>query len=682
MTTNESTIRICGWMQFKNQVTNEKVTTPAIATVESRPVNYGEKERLSLQIRSPFTEKSGTWDEIKHDCWVQAKIEEAKQWYAVGFTPNDPEIKTVVTKKIDELLKSNDREQGKKKTADRRLSTCRFDEWLKGWATDLVWDPFQYLEASPKIISSMVNEGLLCLDLEENLLHWLDQPPSFTAAKVYSGNKTWQKKESQQKAPEGVPSEDLSSKKESVSDALVQAKNDHNASGVQKNESDLQSVKKDQPLNKEEVINTSSNDMFYLNESIQDLNGVEDYYIPLRESDLPLMEPEFIPTEYGEDVFSAEIRQDIDHINTPSIEQVSENQEQLKENQGQNVLIESEEINIQNNRSNDESTLIEEEKEEEKEEESEKDLIEESIFGGKDLPNFADIVKFNEISNDKKSKEVIDSIKNEESIPYSNGNTPVESSRAKSSSEIYREPLKFSFARYPSQQPDGSIDWTKALLACEGFMQTQAFNLARNHRRATRPDKNKQQSLYSMDILLDLTIESIPFTLLGENPKPRFELELEDSKRLDCVNFALFALGKDSNGVGRNIASVARTKFYREKIAEIFAKSAKIPYSLTSETSTNWIQLSAGPLREDATKVDPDRGLIQWRQPHSEPPCLLCAQLVDEEAKEKIKKGCEGFIKSLAQNKQVVESGSQLDVDPERPIAMLPPQNFFKGKKP
>lgn len=165
-----------GWLYFKNEQTQERLACPA-AAVERHRGRSG--SRMALVFKSPVTGEVGEWDELRHGVWASKRVEEARQWSPVSFFIQDPAAREPLERAVAASLADLPTPPTQEISAERRARRIRMDDWARGWALDLVWDPFHNLEVNShaKIIA-LQNEGVLPAPSPESAITaWLDQEP-------------------------------------------------------------------------------------------------------------------------------------------------------------------------------------------------------------------------------------------------------------------------------------------------------------------------------------------------------------------------------------------------------------------------------------------------------------------------------------------------------------------------
>ena len=526
---DDSPLQICGWMQFKHEHSGERVSAPAIASFVSRPINWGEKERMALALRSPVTDISGFWEEVRHDMWARGVVDEGKLWTPMGFKPNDPSVADAIGTRIADVLAHTPGEARKNKSPERRLGSCRFDEWFKGYCVDLVWDPLRDLEPTARTLAAMASEGLIHGDGFEMTQHWLGQPLSRLAERRPYANT---------QARPAAPSGDSKTSKTNATPAAKTA------------------ISMDAP--------------------------------PKAIAAAPIATP-IAAAPIATPVAAAPIARIASDASKKPISLMPEDDE------------------------------------------SDNDREARAIFGGPDLPNFSTIARASGSEQRWRS---------EPEAPQEQHQTPRRAPAAIREHENTR-PLSIHFGRYPRHGDDGAVDWSTALVAIDGFMEREAFDAVKRHRRAIRAGKagGRSESLYAIDALQDLLRAEVSFELDGSAPPSKMIAVGEHGERmLDTPNYALFSLSKSSDPVAYNIPALVRAKFYRDKLSELLSRAARTP--VAQSPSAGWIQLSTGPERVDATMAHPAEGLVKWSRAGGQP---MLAKLVDGADQEKLRRLCSNF---------------------------------------
>ena len=544
---DDSPLQICGWMQFKHEHSGERVSAPAIASFVSRPINWGEKERMALALRSPVTDISGFWEEVRHDMWARGVVDEGKLWTPMGFKPNDPSVADAIGTRIADVLAHTPGEARKNKSPERRLGSCRFDEWFKGYCVDLVWDPLRDLEPTARTLAAMASEGLIHGDGFEMTQHWLGQPLSRLAERRPYANT---------QARPAAPSGDSKTSKTNATPAAKTA------------------ISMDAP--------------------------------PKAIAAAPIATP-IAAAPIATPIAAAPIATPVAAapIATP--------------------VAAAPIARIASDASKKPISLMPED------DESDNDREARAIFGGPDLPNFSTIARASGSEQRWRS---------EPEAPQEQHQTPRRAPAAIREHENTR-PLSIHFGRYPRHGDDGAVDWSTALVAIDGFMEREAFDAVKRHRRAIRAGKagGRSESLYAIDALQDLLRAEVSFELDGSAPPSKMIAVGEHGERmLDTPNYALFSLSKSSDPVAYNIPALVRAKFYRDKLSELLSRAARTP--VAQSPSAGWIQLSTGPERVDATMAHPAEGLVKWSRAGGQP---MLAKLVDGADQEKLRRLCSNF---------------------------------------
>lgn len=164
-----------GWLYFRHERTQERVACPAVASERERGHSGG---RFALVFKSPLSAEIGEWDEHRHAAWSGKTIESARQWIPISFMIKDEASRSVIETEINALLSSNEEQSLKKSPPDRRARRIKLDDWAKGWALDLIWDPFQGLasDSFAKLKGLELMEGLTPEPLAEpDIAAWLSQ---------------------------------------------------------------------------------------------------------------------------------------------------------------------------------------------------------------------------------------------------------------------------------------------------------------------------------------------------------------------------------------------------------------------------------------------------------------------------------------------------------------------------
>lgn len=234
--------------------------------------------------------------------------------------------------------------------------------------------------------------------------------------------------------------------------------------------------------------------------------------------------------------------------------------------------------------------------------------LEASIFGGTDLPDFSSIARSNgQNFRQYQSTGTGESQADPKAYHLTSGST------APSRSEPAQE-LDLRFARFPRHEDDGHIDWNTALIASTSFLDGDVFNLAKRHWKASRIGASgRKESLYGIGFIEELARQNVGFSIDGVAPVDKFIQDGAGGRNLDTVNFLLNCFAKSSVPCAKNIASLARAQFFRQKIYDLFDKSPKMPIS-SDDFDPEALQLSPGPRHMGSTLVDAEIGTLRWGQ--------------------------------------------------------------------
>ena len=127
----------------------------------------------------------------------------------------------------------------------------------------------------------------------------------------------------------------------------------------------------------------------------------------------------------------------------------------------------------------------------------------------------------------------------------------------------------------------------------------------------------------------------------GREVEGKFLSQEKDRQALDATNFLLSAMARSPHQAVANIASLARAKFYRDKLSALISSAPREPSE--DDPTEGWIQLSPGPARRDATHAHALSGLVRWTKSGSP----MMARLAQEIDRSKLARLCEGY--ALAQ---------------------------------
>lgn len=169
--------RYLGWLYFINETTKERRVSPAIAVEQARGEAGG---RFALHFKSPVSEFVGEWDEQRHHAFTQGHVEEARAWTPISFMLQEDDIRVAIETEIGALLSSNEEQAAKRSTPTTRARRIKFDDWGKGWAQDLVWDPFQtFSDSYAKLKGLEHGEAIIPIGITDDLKNlWLSQEVS------------------------------------------------------------------------------------------------------------------------------------------------------------------------------------------------------------------------------------------------------------------------------------------------------------------------------------------------------------------------------------------------------------------------------------------------------------------------------------------------------------------------
>lgn len=677
-------LRICGWMQFKHQETGDVLNAPAIAVFLARPVSWGEKTRMALNSRSPLLEATGNWDEVRHATWVAGRVAEAKKWTPLGFTPNDPSIKPLLVEKIGLLLASNAREMAKKKAPERRIHLCRFDHWLNGWGTDLVWDPLKDLgvHTAPELLK-MSQEGLISGDDPEVCEHWLAQPVAQEAKKKAYGSRYPAKEPAAQNPRSSSPADSPPAGRAGLAQAANTATASPKApapipapapspiasrpaapaapsSPPQSSADPELSFFDDFPLaleNAAPAINQALPASEKPRAAIQpssppnDPSPFDDYPTvaelgespkqPAAGSGHEKLVNAMAPSDEFKSQPPATTAPEAPELDgetlgqEPSASQPSGSASQaLPETISPAPLVPSPAAEHRPHQPERQEALgarAEQAAMDAHQDIESDDSLAESIFGGSDLPDFSKIALATGAAIPRRPA----SAEPSPAPSPAPAATPAPASAAKSGA------IDFSFAKFPAHNDAGDIRWETCLLACSGYMPTEAFAVARRFQAGLRDKNGRQEIIYASGVLPALAAAGLPISVDGAAVADKFLSIADGRPKLDAANLLLASMAKSPHSKTANIASLARAKFYRDKIAALFSTAPREPAE--EPIAGGWIQLSAGPMRPEATQANPEAGAVRWFKDG----VSMAARLSEELDRAKLARLCEGYALAL-----------------------------------
>ena len=141
-----------GWLYLKNTQTSERVKVPACARLVERQTTQTDPQRFNIVYFLPQTGIVGDWDSQRIAAFKNDLAENLKIWQPAGFAVTDPILRQTLEKQCTALLAQNDAENSKGIIPERRIKRIRFDEVLRGWNTDLIWEPFYGLSNSVQTV--------------------------------------------------------------------------------------------------------------------------------------------------------------------------------------------------------------------------------------------------------------------------------------------------------------------------------------------------------------------------------------------------------------------------------------------------------------------------------------------------------------------------------------------------
>lgn len=651
---DDSPLRICGWMQFKHQETGDIRNSPAIAVYLSRPVAWGEKTRMAINSRSPVANVAGNWDDVRHATWASGQVEEAKKWAPMGFTPNDPSIKPLLVAKIGGLLAVNAKEMAKKKPPERRIHLCRFDHWLNGWGTDLVWDPLKDLgpHSAPELLK-MAIAGELSGDASEVCEHWLSQPVAQEAKKKAYGSKYPTKATPPAPATPAPPPARIQTPPRPEASAPSLSTTSPAVLAQASSSTPKEIIDEPSPFDEFPSFSPSQGP------SAKPANGAEEQQatdaLPNRRRpvDEPSIFDDFPPaSDANTPPTGAENQQATDALangplpadepsifddflpasepNTAPSPSPQINQRSEAERDALPAMAPAETATAPQPSADapqmDETATPAPQATAPIQPPESPESLEASIFGGADLPDFSRIALSAGMGMPpKRPADAASPAKEEQAAPALQKSGVVD----------------FSFARLPAHGNGGEVHWQTCLLACSGYMPKDVFAVARKFQAGSRQKGARQEMLYGHLALPALVSAGFSISVDGREVDEKFLSQEKGRAALDAPNFLLSAMARSPHQAVANIASLARAKFYRDKISALISSAPREPSE--EDPAEGWIQLSPGPARRDATRAHALSGLVRWTKSGSP----MMARLAQEIDRSKLARLCEGY--ALAQ---------------------------------
>lgn len=684
MSDNYAPLAIRGWMQFRHQETGERISSPAIALFTTRPIRYGEQTRMALHLRSPITEALGTWDEVRHSFWETGNMQEAMNWTPMGFTPNDAATLEAVVSRVGQLMESKRVATGQR-PPKLRATSCRFDEWFRGYSADLTWDPFRDLAPSALELARMAEHGAIPPEPNDEILsEWLSQPPSRIAARSrssYGGPGRSDGAERPQQTDKGRAAPQPGS--EARKPAHIQER----GSSIQP-PSKAEPIQPAQPAARAGEDSDSepewiANEAFVVARSVPgepepELDHVPEMdRAPIEEPDAslgndsdsapasppssatvappssaatpaaarpPIAEPDnWEASPFDEAPAQAPIKAPPPAPTQPPTPTAPQMPSAKPEPTAPPAptpaaappLAPTPPAPVQASESTASPGVVAEAA-------SPVEALARDIFGGPELPGFSAIAQAvsQGLIRGHAAQPARDGSTEDARPANLDGPTSAQAHDGVEAPQTPQRPLAVSFARFPRHDAEGSVDWGSALFAC-GYMAQEAFAAARSHKRAARDGASgREESLYGLGLLGALRAAGVDFALDGVPPEARFDGAAPGS--FDAENFALKALAKSSFEPASNIASLVRARFFREKLAELAKAAPREAYAPVP--SEGWTQVSAGPVRPDATMAHAEQGLVGWTRPGTAE--RVVARLARPEDRERLAK----FAGNLAQS--------------------------------